>query len=354
MSDIQLELTLRRGGFELPVSLALPDKGITVIFGPSGTGKTSLLRAIAGLDHHADAEIHMADTTWQSGKLFVPVHRRKLGYVFQDHNLFPHLDVRGNLRFAAKRAGASNEQMERLIATLDLTPLLQRMPAQLSGGEQQKVAIARVLLLQPRLLLLDEPLSAVDENFKQAFLPQLKRLLNELAIPTLYVTHASTELGQLADNLVLFRSGASPISGPANDMLTDLGHELARRTDAEALLDATVVGIDPEFGLSLLDCGGGMMQVGGEGLALGQQVRLRIMAQDVSLALQRPGASSILNILPVTIMAVEQLSTHQCVVRLQLGDQVLLARLTRKSAHHLRLAPGTGVYAQIKSVAVLH
>jgi molybdate transport system ATP-binding protein len=354
MSDIQLDLIVRRGSFELPVSLALPGHGITVIFGASGTGKTSLLRAIAGLDRHADAEIRIGDTVWQSGKQFVPVHRRKLGYVFQDHNLFPHLDVRGNLRFAAKRAKATNEQLDQLIDNLELAPLLKRAPVQLSGGEQQKVAIARVLLLQPQLLLLDEPLSAVDENFKQTFLPHLKRLLGELAIPTLYVTHASPELGQLADTLVLFRTGLSPLCGPANTLLTDLGQELARRVDAEALLDATVVGVDPEFGLFMLDCGGGMMQVGGQGLALGQQVRLRIMAQDVSLTLQRPGASSILNILPVTVMAMEQLSTHQCVVRLQLGNQVLLARLTRKSVSHLQLVPGTSLYAQIKSVAVLH
>lgn len=353
MSGLEFHLALRRGNFELPVELSLPSSGTTVFFGNSGTGKTSLLRAIAGLDRHEDALVSVNGTVWQNEKQFLPTHRRKLGYLFQDANLFPHLDVMGNLRFAARLIKADTAVFDRAIEQLGISDLLSKRPAQLSGGEKQKAALARVLLQQPALLLLDEPFSAIDEGFRREFLPKLKALLNELAVPTLYVTHASTELGIMADTLVYFRAGQKPAVAATNTLLTDIAQELARRADAETYLDATVIGIDPEFGLYQLDCGGSTLHFGGQDLSLGQAVRLRIQAQDVSLATARNGSSSILNILPVTVAEMADITSYQCLVKLQLGQQTLLSRITRKSAAHLRLHVGMSLYAQIKGVAVL-
>lgn len=354
MNRLQIKLTISRGSFRMPVALDLSGNGISVLFGASGTGKTSLLRAIAGLDRHADAQVCINGSTWQDQHIFVPVHQRKLGYVFQEDNLFQHLSCEGNLHFAARRAHTPPEFFARVIEQLNLSALLSRMPVHLSGGEKQKMAIARALLQKPELLLLDEPFSAVDEEFKHGFLPRFKALLCELNIPALYITHSSAEMSQMADALVYFQHGHGPVVAPTNELLTDLHQGLAQRSDAESLLEARVSGHDREFGLNILECDGSTLFVGGEFLQINQQVRVRILAQDVSLALNPPSMSSILNILPVSVLELAELSGHQTTIRLQVGRQTLLARITRKSATVLQLAKGTQLYAQIKSVAVLH
>jgi molybdate transport system ATP-binding protein len=362
MSTLNLNLVINRGSFHLPVALELPTVGISAFFGASGTGKTSLLRAIAGLDHHPGAVVRINGTTWQDDASFVPVHQRQLGYVFQDDNLFPHLNVADNLSFASRRASTAADFVEHVIEQLQLGSLLQRKPTQLSGGEKQKVAIARALMQQPSLLLLDEPLSAVDEEFKRGFLPRFRNLLLTLGTPALYVTHSSAEVGMLADTLVYFRDGLPPQTAATNTLLTDLHGDLSHRPDAEAFLSARVIDHDTQFDLYSLVCGDCILSVGGTALTIGDEVRLRILAQDVSLALAPPQHSSILNILPATIMAMSDAGPHQTVVKLQLGEAnaaakpswTLLARITRKSAVALGLTIGDHIYAQIKSVAVLH
>lgn len=354
MSNLQLNMELQRGDFTLRVDLALDDRGITAFYGGSGTGKTSLLRAIAGLDRHANSTIRFGNAIWQDEQHFVPTYKRNVGYVFQEDNLFPHLDVLRNLRFAGKRADTEDEFFSHVVEQLALTPLLKRSPVHLSGGEKQKVAIARALLQKPALLLLDEPMSAIDEEFKRGFLPQLKVLLRELAVPALYVTHSSAELAQLADTLVYFSQGQPPVITTPNAVFTDLQSPLALRADAEAFLDAVVTAYDEAYGLYHLLCGNYTLNVGGPALQVGQQVRLRVLAQDVSIALSPPMQSSILNIIPVTVQALVDHGQHQSTVSLQLETQTLLARITRKSAAALGLKAGDRVYAQIKGVAVLH
>jgi molybdate transport system ATP-binding protein len=356
MTMLRIRQQLARGGFSLPVDLSLPLEGISAFMGESGTGKTSLLRAIAGLDHHSGGEVVLGDQHWQDTHTFLPAHRRDIGYVFQEDNLFAHLDVRGNLAFAAKRSGATADDMAQFVSRLQLQPLLDAKATQLSGGERQRVALARALLTKPKLLLMDEPLSAVDAEFKSVFLPQLKRLVQDLRIPLLYVSHYADEVAQLADTLVLFRKGQSPVSGPVMEMFTDLALPLARRSDAEAVLDAVVRGYEGNYDLLHLHLDGTptVLKVSGRALPIGTPVRLRVMAHDVSLTLSRQQDTSILNICPVTVSAVEVGVESQVTVLLAFGHSRLLARITRKSAEHLGLFVGQELFAQIKGVALLH
>lgn len=352
---LRIRQRITRGNFAMQADLNLPIQGISAFMGESGSGKTSLLRAIAGLDRHEHGEVRLDELCWQDGAQFVPTHHRALAYVFQEDNLFTHLDVRGNLAFALKRSNATTAERDALIAQLGLQTLLDAHPLQLSGGERQKVALARALLMKPRLLLMDEPLSAVDAAFKAEFLPQLRQLVQQQNVPLLYVSHAADEVAQLADTLVLFRKGEAPLSGNVDAMLTDLNLPLAGRSDAESVIEAMVTAYEGHYGLLRLQAGSVVFRVSGSFLAPGTLVRLRIMAQDVSLVLSAQADTSILNICPAMVLEIVESSTAQVTVLLDVGGHGLhlLARVTRKSAEHLRLRPGMPLYAQIKGVAVL-
>jgi molybdate transport system ATP-binding protein len=343
----------RAGGFVLDVDLAVPAQGVTALFGPSGSGKTTLLRALAGLEKCPNGQVRVDGHTWQDTDVFMPVHRRAVGYVFQEASLFSHLTVRQNLRYGHARSGRQEVTPEQAAELLEITHLLDRRPDSLSGGERQRAALARVLAFQPRLLLLDEPLASLDAGAKAAILPSLAALPERLAIPAILVSHDLGEVVRVADHLALMESGRITAAGPLNDLLTDPEQPLAAAPDAMAVVPARVRRHDRQYGLTELEFAGGCFTVPAVDLPLGRPVRLQIRARDVSLTLARQTGTSILNVLPVTVSAVVNQSASQVAVVLEAAGQRLLAAVTRKSAEALGLQPGTRVFAQVKSLAVL-
>ena len=358
MSRLEARFVLqRRGGFRLDIDLSLPGAGVSVLFGPSGCGKTTVLRCLAGLAQAEEGHLRLGERCWQDSETgrWVPTHRRPIGYVFQEASLFPHLSVAGNLAFARKRGAEPDGDDGDLIDLLGIGPLMTRRPAQLSGGERQRVAIARALATAPRVVLMDEPLAALDGARKAEILPFLERLHRELAVPVVYVTHSMDEVVRLADWLVVMADGQAVSTGPVTEVLSDVASSLASSDDASVALDAEVVGHDAEYGLSRLDVDGVELWIAGLERPLGTRLRIRIHARDVSVALFRPDGSSITNILPSVVEALAPAGAHQCTVRLRMGNGArLLARLTRRSCDLLALAPGAVVYAQIKGVVPIN
>jgi molybdate transport system ATP-binding protein len=293
--------------------------------------------------------------TWQDGAQFLPVHRRALGYVFQQPSLFPHLDVRRNLEFGFGRLPQAQRRigLSQVIEWLGLEPLLARNTEELSGGEAQRVAIARALAVSPQLLLLDEPLASLDLQRRAEIMPWLKGLHRELDIPVVYVSHMPEELLELADHLVLLDNGQVSAQGPLAELLTTLDLPLAHLPGASAVLEAQVGAQLPDWSLTELLIPGGRLLVPAVDAPQGTPQRVRIAARDVSLALSEPSGSSILNVLSVTVREIVDDGPAQSLVRLDLGGQGLLSRVTRKSVAELGLASGSAVFAQVKSVALL-
>ena len=343
-------------GFSLDVNLQLPAKGITALFGPSGCGKTTLLRCMAGLTRAEQGQLSLQGEVWQSATRFLPVHQRALGYVFQEAALFGHLSVRRNLLFGQSRVAASARQVDfdSMVQLLGIGHLLERQPLHLSGGERQRVAIARALLTSPRLLLMDEPLAALDLARKQEFLPYLERLHDELAIPVVYVSHSPDEVARLADHLVVMKEGRAVAVGPLTETLARLDLPVHLGEDAGVVLQAVVVERDTQWHLARVAFEGGSLWVRDGGHATGQAVRVRILARDVSVALQPLNGISIQNCLSATVeKMVDDDHPALCLLRLRLGAAPLLARLTQRSVHALALAVGKPVWVQIKAVALI-
>ena len=355
MSSIDARFSLGHGDFRLDAEFAAPGRGVTALFGQSGSGKTTLLRCIAGLERAPSGLLRVNGEIWQDGREFLPSHKRPLGYVFQDARLFPHLTVRRNMEFGWKRTPPAQRQVafERAVAWMGLEKLLPRQPQHLSGGEKQRVAIARALLTGPQLLIMDEPLAALDAAAKAEILPYLDRLHEELAIPVFYVSHAVDEVIRLADHVLLMDGGRVTATGTPADVLTRLDLQLAHLDDAAAALDAVVAGHDEEFGLSYLDFSGGRIATPHQPFAPGHAARVRILAKDVSLTLDEPRRTSILNIFAARVVEIAEHTQAQVLVNLAVGEARLLARITRKSAKVLDLQPGKEVYAQVKSVALM-
>jgi len=351
---IECQLKIKQGNFTLDVDFCIPAKGATVVFGPSGCGKTTLLRALAGLEKSDDGFLKVGDSIWQDGNNFVPPHMRSVGYVFQEASLFDHLNVRENLEYGAKRvAEAGQDFMGLALNLLDITPLLERTTEQLSGGERQRVAIARALSVNPDILLMDEPLSALDLKRKKEILPYLDSLHDELDIPLIYVTHSPDEASRLADHLVLLEAGRVIGSGAIDEVLTRFDLPISHGADATSLIEAAVVGHDKQFNLMYLDFSGGQFTVTDRELPLETKVRLRVSARDVSLTQERQTDTSILNIFSAIVDEVVPEGQSQVMVRLKIKDVTMLSCITRKSAELLELNPGKKIYAQIKSVALL-
>lgn len=349
------------GGFRLDAAFAAPGRGITALFGPSGCGKTTVLRCVAGLAR-LSGHCSVKDEMWQDHDHFLPPHRRPIGYVFQEASLFAHLSVRDNLLFATRGKAPSGPdapiRFDDVVDLLGLARLIDRAPNHLSGGERQRVAVGRALLSQPRLLLMDEPLSALDLATRDEILPFLERLHETLAIPVLYVTHEIGEVERLADHLVVMQAGKVIASGPLGQIQSDIDLPLALQRDAAVSLEATAADFDPAYGLLRVEVGGASLLVPGRAHSPGTTLRLRIRASDVSLTTAAPGPTSILNVLPAMIVEERPLGTTEKVLVLRLGADgdgaKVLARITRRSWDTLGLHVGASVHAQIKGAALAY
>ncbi|MBK7612995.1 MAG: molybdenum ABC transporter ATP-binding protein [Burkholderiales bacterium] len=363
MADIEAKLQVQWPGFSLDVDLHLPGRGVTALFGPSGSGKTTLLRCIAGLERAPHGRLSFKGTPWQDERLWLPTHRRPLGFVFQEASLFPHLTVQQNLHYGMKRLATPNRaSLDQAIDLLGIGGLLSRKPDHLSGGERQRVGIARALAVGPQVLLMDEPLAALDLQRKREVLPYLERLHAQLDIPILYVSHAPDEVARLADHLVVLDAGRVLASGPLNETLSRLDLPIRLADDAAVVLDAVVGDRDAHWHLARLDFAGGQLWARDHGLPLGAPARVQVLARDVGLSLALQTDSSVGNQWPITVEAMGDDSHPGLVLaRVRLGHDGdesparprLLARLTRRSADALQLVVGQRAWAQVKTVALM-
>lgn len=355
-SALEFRYRLTRANFSLDVDLSLPARGITGIYGVSGSGKTTLLRCIAGLEPQAVGRLSIDGEVWEdsdSGRSR-PVHQRAIGYVFQEPRLFSHLDVRANLDYATRRrrvdaAPVDEAGVLELLGIADLGP---RRTEALSGGEAQRVAIARALLSGPRLVLMDEPLANLDRARRDELLPFLDRLHARLSLPILYVSHSIDELCRLSDHLVVMENGRAIASGKLQDVLTGGSADKVGGEDLGTVIETRVVAHDDRDELTRLAFSGGELLVAGHAGRPQQGLRLLIRATDVSICRKRPDDSSILNILPAVVDDIRAAGPSLAVVRLLVGEDSLLARITHRSVRELGLAPGERVFAQVKSASI--
>jgi molybdate transport system ATP-binding protein len=358
MNDaIHARFRIDRGDFCLDVDLRLPGRGVTALFGHSGSGKTTVLRAMAGLEQAPEGRFAVGSTVWQDAARghFTPTHARQIGVVFQEANLFPHLSVRRNLAFGERRVPAAERRhaLDDVAGMLGIGHLLERMPDQLSGGERQRAAIARALLAAPRILLMDEPLAALDLKRKREILPYLERLHQELSIPIIYVSHAPEEVARLADHLVLLDGGRVVASGALNSVLSRIDLPPAFADDAGVVLD-TVVEAHEDDHLTRLRFPGGQIHVAQRPEPVGTPLRCRVHARNVSLALVPQAQTSILNCVRAQVVDLAVTATPgQMLVRLDCAGEPLLARITERSVKTLGIHAGLAVRAQIKAVALL-
>jgi molybdate transport system ATP-binding protein len=357
---IEASLRLSRGAFTLDVALQLPARGVSALFGPSGCGKTTLLRCLAGLERAPGGRVVVDGQAWQddAAGVFVPTHRRAVGVVFQEASLFEHLGVRANVEFGWRRLAPAERRVsiEQAVEWTGIAPLMDRSTTGLSGGERQRVAIARALAVSPRLLLMDEPLAALDAARKAEILPAIERLNALSGVPIVYVSHAIAEVARIADHVVLMDAGRAVAAGPVAELLSRLDLPLPPGEDAGVVLQGSVAALDADWQLARLDAPGATFWARDPGLPIGHRIRLRVLARDVSLSLVEQPGSSIVNQLAATVEAIaDDAHPSQVLVRLRTrpGGAALLARVTRRSAHALALAPGQAVWAMVKSVALL-
>ncbi|HEY5895924.1 MAG TPA: molybdenum ABC transporter ATP-binding protein [Burkholderiales bacterium] len=339
---LDVRIGMRLGDFALDVAFAAGN-GVTALFGPSGSGKTSVLNAIAGLLKPASGRIALDDRVFFDGRTWLAPRERRIGYVFQEARLLPHLNVRQNLLYGRFFSPEREHpvELDRVLELLDLARLLSRRPQNLSGGEKQRVAIGRALLASPRLMLMDEPLASLDASRKAEILYYIERLRDELGLPMVFVSHSVEEVVRLADTVVVLAEGKVADRGSV------VGH-----LQGGAVIESTVAEQDLRWGLARLQFAGGSLYAADVNALVGERVRVRVRAQDVALATVRPASLSMLNVLPATVKSIADAAASSVDVQLDLGGAELVARITRKSLAELGLAPGKPVFALIKSVAI--
>lgn len=361
---IQVNVELPGKDFHLKAGFECPAKGITGIFGPSGSGKTTLLRVIAGLETSAHGSIAVKGTRWLDSQsanpaIAMPVNKRRVGMVFQDASLFPHLNVEQNLLFGRNRLNkpANPFDLDEFYRQLGVADLLKRATAKLSGGEKQRVALGRALLAEPTLLLMDEPLSALDQTTRDQLMLFLEKLFQKIEIPVFYVSHSSEEIARLADHLLLMEEGEVIESGPIQQVLGRVDSHLAASDAAFSMIECRIKNHDLPYLTSIVCSGGETLQIPRltNAAKVGARVRLRIQARDVSVCLEHPKNSSILNILPATVCDIASESKQGSrIVKLDISGDLLLAKVSEFSVQQLELRPGQQLFAQIKSAALLY
>jgi molybdate transport system ATP-binding protein len=371
-NTLSIALKWSRKAFNLDIDLTMPAQGVTAIYGASGSGKTSVLRCIAGLEKVENCALSFRDQVWQDRNKFVPTNQRAIGYVFQEASLFPHLTAGANLRYALKRArpGKVLTTFAEVVELLGLLTLLDQYPDQLSGGERQRVAIARALLINPQLLLMDEPLASLDHQRKQELLPYLERICHQFNVPVIYISHSLWEVSLLADHIVMLDAGKVTKSENFLEAINKPDFPISQQENISSLLQCKVMEHNQNWCLTRFTLKGMDKQEVAESLAEkkvqpyslwlpqcdlapGQAVRLNILASDVSLSLSHHEDTSISNILPVTIMSMDSLPNGLLMLQLQLGDAILRAKLTQRSVDRLGLTIGQKVWAQVKSAALI-
>lgn len=357
MSQLDARFKINYPGFHFDVDCIMPLDGTVAIFGASGSGKTTLLRCIAGLMRASSGYLKFGQDIWQDEHTFVPIQQRRVGVVFQDARLFPHLNAKQNLEYGMKRIQALDRRIafDQVVGLLGLERLLEHRSHHLSGGEQQRVAIGRALLTSPQLLLMDEPLASLDQERKKEILPFIQRLNQELQIPVLYVSHDLNEILQLANHMVLIKEGKVVATGPIQEVFARLDLPgLVEPNMVGAILETRIADHEPEFGLTRVEFAGRSLFIPKQELPVGAPLRIQIHARDVSLVVGVPAASSsVLNSLEATVVEIEESPRDQYAmeVKLDVGCP-LLAMITRKSYHQLNLQPGQKVHAHFKAVAL--
>jgi len=353
--SIAVDVKLSQGDFALQAAFTA-ESGVTALFGQSGAGKSTLAALIAGLRRPSTGRIVLDDTVLvdTAAGVFVPRQKRRIGVVFQEARLFPQLSVRANLRFGQRflPRGERAPELGPVVELLGIGSLLERRPRHLSGGEQQRVAIGRALLMRPQALVMDEPLASIDEARRAEILPYLDRLKSELRIPIVYISHAVAEIARLADTVVVLGAGRVTAAGTAADILSRLDLPQLGAAEQGAILTATVLSVDASRGTAVLAHPAGSLTVPAVAAPAGTALRLRIHARDVALAVGDPGRISIRNRLPARIIELGQATGGGVDVRLDAGGSPLLARITEDAVADLGLGPGSEVTALIKAIAV--
>lgn len=353
MLQIKIQAKLHKKDFFLDADFCVPLEGITAIWGASGCGKTTLLRVIAGLEPNAKANICIGKKQWQTQNSFIPAHQRSIGYVFQESGLFPHLNIRDNVEYGYRRTPVNKRKLRLadLIKIMNIEEFLDKMPFQLSGGQRQRVAMAQSLATSPQLLLLDEPLSALDQHGKRNIIQSLKTLKNELHIPIIYVSHSHDEITSLANHIVFVDQGKVSATGAVNDVLTRPDLPFVYESNSASVIAARVTSHDEEYGLTRINFEGLEMLVPQMDLDIGQAMRIKVFASDISLNTTKSKTSTILNILPAHIHAMNKLDRTRMLITLKIGEQFITAHITQKSVDALHLRNEMNIYAQIKTLA---